>query len=131
MITSYDKQSDELKNTILMVLRSNMNLVIKNAENISEDLLLSLIRDPEVDFSYKTTLLETVARRMPKDILELVLEALGAEKIIDNLNGGNRYVDVTNSNEQILSALYTAKVINQYEKQADGKHYKKLRLPHS
>ena len=85
MITSYDKQSDELKNTILMVLRSNMNLVIKNAENISEDLLLSLIRDPEVDFSYKTTLLEMVARRMPKDILELVLEALGAEKIIGHL----------------------------------------------
>lgn len=56
------------------------------------------------------------------------LKFLGFNKIVDNLDGGNKKVDNTNENTRVLQILVNNKIIESYELASDGKHYKKLRI---
>ena len=127
MIENYRNTSNVMQDAIIDVLRSHMAIVCENAALISDDLLLDIIKESRIMLDNKTALLSKVAKRLPKDMLDNVLRELGADKIIDNLNGGNKYVDATEANKQILTVLYEASIINKFELQNDGKHYKKIR----
>ena len=50
-----------------------------------------------------------------------------ADKIVDNLTGGTKHVDINDINMKILDALQDANIIDPYEEARDGEHYKKIR----
>lgn len=56
-----------------------------------------------------------------------VLKTLHADKIVDNLTGGSKRVEINDINIKILDALKEANIIDPYEEARDGEHYKKIR----
>ena len=56
-----------------------------------------------------------------------MLQVLGAEKIVNNIYGGNQRIEITDENEQILNLLYNSNFIHHYETAQDGQHFKKIK----
>ena len=55
------------------------------------------------------------------------LKTLHADKIVENLTGGSKRVEINDINIKILDALKEANIIDPYEEARDGEHYKKIR----
>ena len=86
-----------------------------------------LYKSENADFAEKLQLLEKTAKGMSKYQLCAVLNDLGADKIADNINGGRRKVKITDENDDILEALYSAGVIYKPEHANDGQNYKSIK----
>ena len=125
----YEKFSDDVKATILMIVSKRLEYVASNySDNISRVLLDQLYESDIADTTAKVRLLEKTAKLMDKDKLCIVLQCLGADKIADNISGGKKRVNYTDENTEILDALYSAGVIFKPEQTADGQYYKNIRF---
>ena len=127
LIETYGKKSDRIKKSILTVCQENMPFVISNSANMDNELLNQIMADERVDFECKIDLLKKVIGRLSEDDIWRILLKLGAEKIVDNLNGGHKRVEVSSQNELILNTLCDAGIIENYETFANEKYYKKIR----
>ena len=129
ILECYDKFSDDVKTTILMIASGRLEYVASNhSDNISKVLLDQLYKSDTADSSAKVLLLEKTAKTMDKDKLCTVLQCLGADKIADNISGGKKRVKYSNENMEILRALYSAGVISKPEQTADGQYYKVIKF---
>ena len=127
MLQEYYCFSQQLQTLVMSVMKEHIEIVCNSTDNISDELLLEFFRDDEIDFNDKIRLFENSAQKMSIDRIIEVLNILGGDKIANNLEGGNKQVDVNDHNESILNLLLRLNIIIPYEKLADGKHYKKIR----
>lgn len=129
LLQHYAKQTVEVQTVIWRRIVEEIENVIDNAEQICGDLLNKLLSSSEIEFDYKIQILEKLDfEKLSIDEICNLLLILGAEKIVNNLRGGTRHVDISEKNEQILNLLYNLDLIHKYEMTPDNQHYKKIRF---
>lgn len=127
LMQNYYRKSDKVKGVIWSMVVDNMENVIPYAKHICKELLHKILSSSDVEFTYKIQLLEKIIRELSKDELCNMLQVLGAEKIVNNIYGGNQRIEITDENEQILNLLYNSNFIHHYETAQDGQHFKKIK----
>lgn len=129
LLQNYAKQTVEVQTVIWRRVVEEIENVIDNAEQICGDLLNKLLSSSEIEFDYKIQILEKLdLEKLNIDEICNLLLTIGAEKIADNLRGGNKHVDITETNEQILNLLFNLDLIHKFEVTPDNQHYKKIRF---
>lgn len=128
ILENYSSFSENVKETILQIICDNLEFITSsNSERIDDELINSLFKSEEINFSDKIRILGATAHTLNITKLCEVLNYLDADKIADNLQGGKKKVKVTDENTQILHALKDAGVITEFTPSVDGQYYKSIK----
>lgn len=131
LVQDYSKYTSAVKRVIWEIVVESAESMVLYAKQICKDLLNEIFTSDEIEFTHRIQVLEKIVERMNKDELCEVLGLLGAEKIVNNINGGNARIEITEENEQILDVLFNAGFIYKNEIAGDNKHYKKIKFKKS
>ena len=128
-IEHYSEYSISIKRLIRMNLGKNIEEMLDVSDCKTDfELLKELISSRDIAFDQKLKLLEANTKSLNRFELLDILRLLGADKIVNNLEGGNKKVEVTEQNERILDFLQNEEIIEKPEKAIDGYYYKKIRF---
>jgi len=123
---NYSTLPDALKEKVVAFWVSDHKRFIKEVNSIDPELLSKLLSDERLDISSKVRVLSLILDDMESNEIEKVLLALGADKIANNISGGNKKVAVNETNRRIIRVLWEKHIIKYPHKTASGIYYKKL-----
>lgn len=127
LLQSYKDKSKRIKEVYCETFRKYKSDVINNASYACTEALLDIFNDNSWSYNNKVSLFRNSAGNVDKDSLIKVLLCLNAEKIADNIGGGNKRVDVNTNNNTIINILSDNSIIENPELDISRKHYKKIR----
>ena len=127
LLKIYECESETIKSILWGILCKNIQCVIEHADCIEQRTRNSFFVEDSISIDDKVDLFCKSIPYMTENDIYNALKTLHADKIVDNLTGGTKHVDINDINMKILDALQDANIIYPYERASDGRHYKKIR----
>ncbi|MFR9076764.1 MAG: hypothetical protein ACLVMI_02020 [Clostridia bacterium] len=127
LLKRYEHESETIKGILWKIFCRNVQRVIEHADCIEQRTRNSFFVEDGISINDKVDLFCKSILHMSETDIYNVLKTLHADKIVDNLTGGSKRVEINDINIKILDALKEANIIDPYEEARDGEHYKKIR----
>lgn len=127
LLKRYEHESETIKGILWGIFCRNVQRVIEHADCIEQRTRNSFFVEDGISINDKVDLFCKSILHMSETDIYNALKTLHADKIVDNLTGGTKHVDINDINMKILDALQDANIIYPYERASDGRHYKKIR----
>lgn len=127
LLKIYECESETIKSILWGIFCKNIQCVIEHADCIEQRTRNSFFVEDSISIDDKVDLFCKSIPYMTENDIYNALKTLHADKIVDNLTGGTKHVDINDINMKILDALQDANIIYPYERASDGRHYKKIR----
>lgn len=127
LLKRYEHESETIKGILWKIFCRNVQRVIEHADCIEQRTRNSFFVEDGISINDKVDLFCKSILHMSETDIYNALKTLHADKIVDNLTGGSKRVEINDINIKILDALKEANIIDPYEEARDGEHYKKIR----
>ena len=127
LLKSYEYESETIKGAFWRIFCKNVQRVIEHADCMEPRTRNSFFVEDSISIDDKVDLFCKSILHMSETDIYNALKSLHADKIVDNLTGGSKRVEINDINMKILDALKEANIIDPYEEARDGEHYKKIR----
>lgn len=127
LVKDYNNSPDYVKEKVVSYLIANPSKIIRVSKDINRELREILLVDASLGLNTKLKFLSIFIDDMEKEELVKVLLAFGADKIVDNINGGNRKVAYNEMNRNILRLLWKKRIIEYPVVTSSGMYYQKIR----
>lgn len=127
LLKRYEHESETIKGILWGIFCKNVQRVIEHADCMEQRTRNSFFMEDIISVDDKVNLFCKSIPYMSENDIYNVLKTLHADKIVDNLTGGSKRVEINDINIKILDALKEANIIDPYEEARDGEHYKKIR----
>lgn len=127
LLKRYECESETIKSILWEIFCENMQCVIEHADCMEQRTRNSFLVEDSISINDKVDLFCKAIPYMTEIDIYNALKTLHADKIVDNLTGGTKHVDINDINMKILDALQDANIIYPYEEAKGGNHYKKIR----
>ena len=127
LLKSYEYESETIKGAFWRIFCKNVQRVIEHADCMEPRTRNSFFVEDSISIDDKVDLFCKSILHMSETDIYNALKSLHADKIVDNLTGGSKRVEINDINMKILDALQDANIIYPYEKAKNGNYYKKIR----
>ena len=127
LLKRYEHESETIKGILWGIFCKNIQHVIEHADCIEQRTRNSFFVEDSISINDKVDLFCKSILHMSETDIYNALKTLHADKIVDNLTGGSKRVEIKDINMKILDALQDANIIYPYEKAKNGNYYKKIR----
>ena len=127
LLKRYEHESETIKGILWGIFCKNIQRVIEHADCIEQRTRNSFFVEDSISINDKVDLFCKSILHMSETDIYNALKSLHADKIVDNLTGGSKRVEIKDINMKILDALQDANIIYPYEKAKNGNYYKKIR----
>ena len=127
LLKSYEYESETIKGVFWRIFCKNIQRVTEHADCIEQRTRNSFFVEDSISIDDKVDLFCKSIPYMTEIDIYNALKTLHADKIVDNLTNGTKYVEINDINMKILDALQDANIIYPYEKAKNGNYYKKIR----
>ena len=127
LLKKYEYQSETKKGVFWRIFCKNIQRVIEHADCMEQRTRNSFFMEDSISIYNKVDLFCKSIPCMTEIDIYNALKTLHTDKIVDNLTGGSKRVEINDINIKILDALQDANIIYPYKEAKDGKHYKKIR----